>query len=66
MTLLTEAKIPEGAIVEILDLGVTAIVVKNGADGSTYYDADGSLDAPGYCVEELDPTGAGDCFGATL
>ncbi|MGP8223371.1 MAG: D-tagatose-bisphosphate aldolase, class II, non-catalytic subunit, partial [Acidimicrobiales bacterium] len=37
------------------------------AEGATYYDADGSRNAaPGYRVEELDPTGAGDCFGATF
>ena len=39
LTLLTEAKTPQGAVAEILGLGVTAIVVKNGANGSTYYDA---------------------------
>jgi sugar/nucleoside kinase (ribokinase family) len=66
LTILTEAKMPEAAIAELLRLGVTAIVVKEGADGSTYHDAGGSLHAPGYSVEELDPTGAGDCFGATF
>jgi D-tagatose-1,6-bisphosphate aldolase subunit GatZ/KbaZ len=66
LTLLTAATTPEAAIAEILGLGVSAIVVKNGAEGSTYYDADGSRNAPGYRVEELDPTGAGDCFGAAF
>ena len=66
LTLLTEAKTHEAAIAEIMGRGVTAIVVKKGAEGSTYYDADGSLDAPGYWVDEVDPTGAGDCFGATF
>ncbi len=28
------------------------------------YTRDGSLDAPAYAVEEVDPTGAGDCFDA--
>ena len=41
-------------------------MVKNGAEGATYHDANGSLSAPGYPVDELDPTGAGDCFGATF
>jgi len=58
LTLLTKATTPEAAISEILGLGVTAIVVKNGAEGATYHDADGSRSAPGYRVEELDPTGA--------
>ena len=66
LTLLTKATTPEAAISEILGLGVTAIVVKNGAEGATYHDDDGSRSAPGYRVEELDPTGAGDCFGATF
>ncbi len=66
LTLLTDAKTPNGAVAEILGLGVAAIAVKDGADGSTYYDVGGSLHAPGYDVEELDPTGAGDCFSATF
>ncbi|MFZ2056226.1 MAG: D-tagatose-bisphosphate aldolase, class II, non-catalytic subunit [Acidimicrobiales bacterium] len=66
LTLLTKATTPEAAIREILGLGVTAIVVKNGAEGATYHDANGSVSAPGYPVNELDPTGAGDCFGATF
>ncbi len=66
LTLLTKATTPEAAVSEILGLGVTAIVVKNGAKGAIHYDADGSRSAPGYRVEELDPTGAGDCFGATF
>jgi D-tagatose-1,6-bisphosphate aldolase subunit GatZ/KbaZ len=66
LTLLTEATTPEAAIREILGLGVSAIVVKNGANGATYHDATGSVSAPGYPVDELDPTGAGDCFGATF
>ena len=66
LTLLTGAGTPEGAISEILGMGVTAIVVKNGAEGATYYDANGSVSAPGYRVREVDPTGAGDCFDATF
>ena len=66
LTLLTEASTPEAAISEILGLGVTAIVVKDGAEGATYHDADGTSSAPGYPVDEVDPTGAGDCFDATF
>jgi D-tagatose-1,6-bisphosphate aldolase subunit GatZ/KbaZ len=66
LVLLTEATTPEAAVTEILGHGVGAIVVKNGAAGATYHDASGSLSAPGYPVEELDPTGAGDCFDATF
>jgi sugar/nucleoside kinase (ribokinase family) len=46
LTLLTKATTSEGAVSEILGLGVTAIVVKNGAKGATYHDADGSQFLP--------------------
>lgn len=40
------------------------IVVTRGAEGCAVYSADGHVDAPGYPAEEVDPTGAGDCFDA--
>ena len=40
------------------------IVVTRGAAGCTVYSGDGQVDAPGYAVDEIDPTGAGDCFDA--
>ncbi len=40
------------------------IVVTRGAAGCTVYSADGQVEAPGYRVDEVDPTGAGDCFDA--
>jgi len=66
LMLLTEASTPQTAVSEILDMGVSAIVVKNGVAGATYHDANGTMRAPGFLVEELDPTGAGDCFDATF
>jgi len=66
LMLLTEARSEADAIKEILDLGVSSIVVKRGAEGATYHDKDGSLRVPPHAVEEVDPTGAGDCFGATF
>jgi D-tagatose-bisphosphate aldolase class II non-catalytic subunit len=66
LTLLTKAAAPEAAISELLGLGVTCVVVKHGPDGATYYDSTGSVSAGGYRVDELDPTGAGDCFDATF
>lgn len=39
-------------------------MLKRGADGATYFSHDGSrVDVPAFMVEEVDPTGAGDCFG---
>ncbi|MDA8048696.1 MAG: sugar kinase [Rhodospirillales bacterium] len=62
----TEAKSEPAAIAELLELGVGCIVVKRAARGSSYYDRDRAIDCPGYKVVEADPTGAGDCFGATF
>lgn len=38
------------------------ITLKNGAQGSVIYTRDGTVKAPAYHVEEVDATGAGDCF----
>jgi tagatose kinase len=64
--LFTAAKTEEGAVAEILSHGVRAIVHKRGAEGASYFDATTHLTQSGFAVEEVDPTGAGDCFGATF
>jgi sugar/nucleoside kinase (ribokinase family) len=56
----------DDAIAKLLDRGVAAVVVKRGAAGASYYDRDGTVFGPPFAVEEIDPTGAGDCFGATF
>ncbi|MBC7478009.1 MAG: sugar kinase [Pseudorhodobacter sp.] len=44
--------------------GVAEVVVKRGAEGASWYGAAGGrIDGPAFAVTELDPTGAGDCFG---
>ena len=54
------------AVTALFARGVGEIVLKRGAAGSSYFGGDGSrIDCPGFLVEEVDPTGAGDCFGAT-
>ena len=40
------------------------IVVKRGSRGCTVYTRDQTIDVPGFRVDEVDPTGAGDCFDA--
>ncbi len=40
------------------------IAVTRGADGCSIYTADGRIDAAGFRAQEIDPTGAGDCFDA--
>lgn len=55
-----------GAVASILGRGVGAVVVKRGAAGADHHDASGTVHQPAFPVAEVDPTGAGDCFGATF
>jgi sugar/nucleoside kinase (ribokinase family) len=64
--LFTRAQTEREAIREVLDRGVRAVVLKRGAAGASYHDARGEQAVAGLPVEEIDPTGAGDCFGATF
>ncbi len=66
LVLFTDATGEEAAVAEILGRGVRAVVRKQGAAGATYHDAGGAIHQPGFPVEEVDPTGAGDCFGASF
>lgn len=66
LVLLTGAKDPAGAVAELLRSGVTALVHKNGAQGARYHDASDTCFMPAFEVEEVDPTGAGDCFGGAF
>jgi sugar/nucleoside kinase (ribokinase family) len=65
VTLLTKATTEKEAIDELLGRGVREVVVKRGANGCSFYDGRRELNLPAFAVEEADPTGAGDCFGAT-
>jgi tagatose kinase len=40
------------------------VVFKRGSEGSTFFTLGKRLDCPGISVNEVDPTGAGDCFNA--
>jgi sugar/nucleoside kinase (ribokinase family) len=62
--LVSHASDPDTAARELLDRGIRTIVVKRGAEGATSYDAAGTCAVPAFPVEEVDPTGAGDTFGA--
>ena len=66
LTLLTRAASEADAIAEILGLGVSCVVVKRGRDGASCHGRDGLLHMPAFPAVEVDPTGAGDCFGATF
>ncbi|MBE7220337.1 MAG: sugar kinase [Caulobacteraceae bacterium] len=66
LTLFTRAEDEAAAMAEILGHGITAIVHKRGDEGATYVDSATRIAQPGFAVEEVDPTGAGDSFGATF
>ncbi|CAB1074936.1 sugar kinase [Alkalispirochaeta odontotermitis] len=63
---LTDAANEDDAIEEILGIGVREIVIKRGNEGCSYFDRTQRLSMPAYVAEEVDPTGAGDCFGGTF
>ncbi|ACP21582.1 putative sugar kinase, PfkB family protein (plasmid) [Sinorhizobium fredii NGR234] len=54
------------AIGQILKKEIKAVVVKNGSQGANYHDLGSTIRQPAFNVHEVDPTGAGDCFGATF
>ena len=66
MALLTQSSDKTGALSEIFDLGVAAVVHKQGAQGAIHYEPQRAVAVSGIKVEEIDPTGAGDCFGGAF
>jgi tagatose kinase len=54
----------EAALARLFEFGVAEVAMKRGSEGATCFRADGTrIDASAFVVEEVDPTGAGDCFG---
>lgn len=66
LTLLTDATTDAAAIAELLARGLRTIVHKQGAGGATAHRAGETLHVPAFPVTEVDPTGAGDCFGGAF
>ena len=64
--LFTKATEEKRAVEEILARGVKAVVHKRARRARATSTPRGRLAQPGFAVEEIDPTGAGDCFGATF
>ncbi|MED4752024.1 sugar kinase [Brevibacillus choshinensis] len=54
------------AVEAVLSQQARCVVVKRGDRGCTVYEADSSFDVKPYRTEEIDPTGAGDCFAGTF
>jgi sugar/nucleoside kinase (ribokinase family) len=63
VALLANVDSADQAIDHFLAKGVKEIVVKRGSKGASYYSAAESYHVESYKVDEIDPTGAGDCFG---
>ncbi len=64
--LFTRATEEKAAVEELLARGIKAVVIKRGAEGASYFDRSGVFFAPAFKVDEIDPTGAGDSFGAAF
>lgn len=56
----------ENAVRKLLDTKNRAIVVKDGSRGTQFYSRDEAFSIATYPANEVDPTGAGDCFDATF
>jgi tagatose kinase len=57
---------PAQAAQRLIAGGVREVVLKRGAAGAQVFTAAGCVDGAPFPVSEIDPTGAGDCFGATF
>lgn len=56
----------ELALRALFERGVFEVALKRGEKGASVFSRDGRrVDGSAFRVEEIDPTGAGDCFGAT-
>lgn len=56
----------EAAIENMLTARAEIVVLKRGAQGATVVSHGERLDFTGHVVDEIDPTGAGDCFCGTF
>lgn len=53
------------AVARLLESGIGEIVLKRGEQGASFFGHDiPRIDCAAFAVAEIDPTGAGDCFGA--
>ncbi|MCK4418926.1 sugar kinase [Candidatus Aerophobetes bacterium] len=64
LELLAGTKDLKEAAKKFLERGVKIIALKQGKQGSTIFSSNKQLHIPPFEVEEIDPTGAGDCYDA--
>ena len=61
---LTGESEPTAIAGRLRELGVKTVIVKLGAEGCYVESSEGSFTSPGFTVQSVDTTGAGDCFAA--
>ena len=54
------------AAARAISAGARLVILKRGRQGCSFFDAEKRVDVPAIPAEEVDPTGAGDCFGGTF
>jgi sugar/nucleoside kinase (ribokinase family) len=64
--LFTKSDLEDAAVQELLDRGVRDIVIKRGERGASFFNRSGRTDITALPVNEVDPTGAGDCFAGAF
>ncbi len=62
MFILTGTDTLSGGAAYLMDAGVKTVVVKKGADGAEVFEKELHTEIPPFKAQEVDPTGAGDCF----
>jgi sugar/nucleoside kinase (ribokinase family) len=65
-TMLTGEEDERTACRSLVARGIPIVALKRGERGSTVFTADRAIDAPPLPVREVDPTGAGDCYGGAF
>lgn len=66
VTLLSSQTSENKAIAGYLKNGVREVIIKRGKQGASYYSPARTYHIGGHQVDEIDPTGAGDCFGGAF
>lgn len=64
--ILTGARDTNSSVAALRSAGATDVVVKTGAKGCLVYFGQQRLEVPGFQVEVVDTTGAGDCFAGAF
>jgi fructokinase len=54
------------AVDALLDAGARTVALKRGARGCIVAERSNRIELPGHAVDQVDPTGAGDCFCGTF